>query len=253
MVSGSVGTVSCVTARVDGHIRSNWEGKAGSTKSSDPWNFLAHYHEERVTARLIWDVCYSEAALAARFMLKFSHLVQFHVILPRHLQSLREDWNFALTWQRTWPCTEGRDPQPRAVRSGLFGAARAAGAARVAACRRPNPCVLSGCTVFFSAVKNELPALQDPTATQTAVPHVVYAPSIGAKMVKAALRKTKVTSAVLEGQALPWQPPLGLLHPGSPSCPRTQPRGAPEACPAPSPGASASASRHHSALLPSPL
>lgn len=132
-----VSTVSCVTARVAGHIRSTREGKAGSMRSSGPRNFLTVMRKGSPPG-WIWDVCDSEAALAARFMLKFSHPVQFQVILSRHLQSLREDRNCALTWLHKWPCTEARDPRPRPVHSGLSGAAGAG------ACRRPEPRVLSG-------------------------------------------------------------------------------------------------------------
>lgn len=95
-----VSTAPCVTARVDGHIQSDWGGEGWQCEVLRPVEF-SHTHEERVTAGLIWDVCYSEAALAASLILKFSHLVQFQVIPPRLLQSLGEDWNCALAWQRT--------------------------------------------------------------------------------------------------------------------------------------------------------
>lgn len=89
-------------------------------RSSDPWNFLTVVRKG-VTARLTWDVCDSEAAAAARFILRFGHLVQLQVILSRHLQPLREDQNCALTWLHTWPCTEARDPWLSPVRSGRSG------------------------------------------------------------------------------------------------------------------------------------
>lgn len=93
-------------------------------------NFLT-VMRKGATARLTWDVCDSAAAAAARFILRFGHLVQLQVILSRHLQPLREDQNCALTWLHTWPCTEARDPWLSPVRSGRSG--------RLSAPRSPRP------------------------------------------------------------------------------------------------------------------